>query len=320
MSGLSSVRTESTSRTGMRTRDTDSTSWRRRRARIALVPGVRATLATAFAVLSTIGAPKAASETVPAGVSSVDADAPLATILDGRLAAGRERAVAAQETRLEVYAEDLARRAASDGYMQPVGRIVTPSEIGGGILVGSAVTVLLLLVALRALAGRGWGTSMPRRERDEMIALEERVLAGLREIETRLDRLVERMAEARPSAAQSSPRDGIVADDDGDEPVPEAAPAGSPSDGGYSDRLGMLTLDARRARRAHVIENAPAGHGSPGDGPTPGSRRRGGSESDRRRVVMSMLERGVSPEEIGRRTSLGPAEVRFIMKLAGSRG
>jgi len=222
---------------------------------------------------------------VPGEGSTVTFDHP---ILGGRALSEERAALRAHQSRLDVWESDLTRRAAGEGYFADLDGYVTPSELASSIVLSSLIGAALALGLLRLLDRYGHWRSGARRQRQELEQLERRVLTGLREFDELLNRLYDRADERSGTATSGLMKDRLGVATAGGVGTPDA-PSPKPSP----------TVSTPPPPRAAEPGRAPAEH--------------------RRRLVLDLARQGVERDEIGRRAELGPAEVSFILRMAGAR-
>lgn len=240
----------------------------------------------------------------------------------------RARSLDAREQRMSLWEAELARRADGEAYFADLEGYVTPRELLASLVLAILGGAGLALVGGRLLPQVAFGRPRAGQSQRELEALERRVLTGLRELDQLLGRLTDRVLTQPPAAEGPAPAVALDGAHPGEATLtpsrtrtprdrvaatasraaartPHEAPvATAPRPGLAEDRLGTSAEDLLPP--PHPVREDRLAAGRPGG-------------ENRRAMVLELARRGFDPDEIGRRTQLGPAEVGFILRLAASR-
>ncbi len=142
----------------------------------------------------------------------------------------REAALRTHEARLGLWEEDLTRRARGESDFSDLEGYVTPGDLARAVLFTAVLSVGLAFGTLVFLERRG--LLKGRSSAGELRRLEDRVLGGLREFDTLITRLYDRMLSDLARAAPG----GAGSGDDRDE-APAEGGSGGRRDGGARHRV-----------------------------------------------------------------------------------
>jgi len=233
----------------------------------------------------------------------------------------RQRSLDAREQRMSLWEAELARRAEGEAYFADLEGYVTPRELLASLVLAILGGAGLALLGGRLLPRIALGRPRAGQSQRELEALERRVLTGLRELDQLLGRLTDRVLTQPPAAEGPAPAAALDGAQPGEvtldppraraprtrpaapRPSRDAAPAASTRLALAEDRLGGTEPELPPP---HPVREDRLAAGRPGG-------------ESRRAMVLELARRGYDPDEIGRRTQLGPAEVGFILRLAAAR-